>query len=212
MKAFIYTGGKIYPSGITEHPKSDDLCIAADSGYQNALSLGERVDILLGDFDSYRDTLPEGAKIIKLPAEKDLTDTQVAIREALSRGADDIVIIGGLSGRIDHALANLNILPELWELRVHALINDGANRVRYINSSSTLIARSHFKYVSVIPIDKKLRGVSIEGCKYPLSNATVSRSGIYTVSNEIDGNCALISVRKGACYVVESRDIGEIQS
>ena len=51
-KAFIYTGGSILPENITEHPKADDIVIAADSGYKNALSLGERVEILLGDFDS----------------------------------------------------------------------------------------------------------------------------------------------------------------
>ena len=51
MRAFIYTGGVIHPDNITEHPKAEDLCIAADSGYHNAKKLGERVDILIGDFD-----------------------------------------------------------------------------------------------------------------------------------------------------------------
>ena len=52
QKAFIYVGGEIHPENITEHPKADDLTIAADSGYHNALSLGDRVQILVGDFDS----------------------------------------------------------------------------------------------------------------------------------------------------------------
>ena len=59
MKAFIYTGGRIEPSGITEHPKSDDFRIAADSGYKNALALGEKIDLLIGDFDSYEGKLPD---------------------------------------------------------------------------------------------------------------------------------------------------------
>ena len=37
MRAFIYTGGEIFPDNITEHPKGDDLRIAADSGYRNAV-------------------------------------------------------------------------------------------------------------------------------------------------------------------------------
>ena len=114
-------------------------------------------------------------------------------------------IIGGLSGRLDHTLANLALLPTLAAMRVHAHINDGFNRARYLNSSSTLIARSHYKYLSLIPISEKLRGVSIEGCKYPLKNATLTkREPTLTISNEIEGNCALISVRKGECYVIES--------
>ena len=52
MKAFIYIGGGIDPKNITEHPKGDDLVIAADAGYCNAQTLGVKVDLLLGDFDS----------------------------------------------------------------------------------------------------------------------------------------------------------------
>ena len=206
MRAFIYTGGNIDVTNITEHPKSDDLCIAADSGYKNAKALGDKVSVFVGDFDSYIGELPESVEIIKVPAEKDFSDRQLAVKEALSRGADDIVIIGGLGGRLDHTLSNLDILPELWKMRVHAVITDGTNRVRYLDSTSTLIARSGYRYVSILAISEKLKGVSIEGCKYPLDNATVLRSNQYAVSNEITGNCALISVKKGACYIIESKD------
>ena len=207
MKAFIYTGGKIDPSNITEHPKSDDFIIAADSGYKNALILGEKPNLLLGDFDSYTEKLPDNIEIIKVPAEKDFTDTQMAITEALKRGADEIVLIGGLSGRLDHTLSNLSVLPELWKVRIHAHATDGYNRIRYINSTSTLIPRSGFKYLSVIALTEKLKGVSIEGCKYPLKNATLfCANQSLSVSNEILENCALISIRKGEAFIIESRD------
>jgi thiamine pyrophosphokinase len=206
MKAFIYTGGDIFKENITEHPKSDDLCIAADGGYANALALGEKVHILLGDFDSYTQKLPDGVEILQVPAEKDFTDTQLAVNTAIQKGADQIIIIGGLSGRLDHTLSNLAILEDLGAHNIHAVITDGHNRVRYLNSTSTLIAKSGYKYVSVIALGKKLKGVSIEGCKYPLKNATLTRTYQYAVSNEITGNCALISVRKGECYIVESKD------
>lgn len=204
MRAFIYTGGAINKANITEHPKSDDLKIAADSGYKNSLELGEKVDVLLGDFDSYTDKMPEGIEVLKVPAEKDFTDTQMAVKEALERGADELVIIGGLGGRLDHTLSNISILSELWKIRVHTVMTDGFNRVRYLNSSSTLVPRSHFKYVSVIALSEKLKGVSIEGCKYPLDNATLLKANQYAVSNEILGNCALISLKKGECLIIES--------
>ncbi|MBE6577316.1 MAG: thiamine diphosphokinase [Ruminococcaceae bacterium] len=206
MKAFIYTGGRINKQNITEHPKSDDICIAADSGYKNAKVLGEKVDVLLGDFDSIGEPLPDGIKVITVPAEKDFTDTQLAVQTALDMGANEIVIVGGLGGRLDHTLANLGLLQKLGDMRVHAVATDGYNRVRYINGSSTLIAKSQYKYVSVLPIDKKIKGVDIEGCKYPLKNATLMRDDTLAVSNEVTGNCALISVRKGACYIIESVD------
>ena len=210
MKAFIYTGGNIYPENITERPKADDLRIAADGGYNNARLLGERVDIALGDFDSLgkdADAIPDKVERIKVPAEKDETDTQLAVNAALSRGADEIVIIGGLDGRLDHTLSNLAILEAMSEMGVHCVMTNGQNRARYIKSTSTLIARSGFDYLSIIAADEKVKGVSIEGCKYPLSNAKLSRKFQYAVSNEIVGNCALISVKKGGIFIIESRDI-----
>ena len=206
MKAFIYTGGKINKDNITEHPKSGDLRIAADQGYRNALLLGENIDILLGDFDSFTEKLPENVETVRVPAEKDFTDTQLAVSTAIERGADEIVIIGGLCGRLDHTLSNLSILQSLYKQRIHATATDGTNRVRYIDSSSTLIARSQYKYLSIIAVSERLKGVSIEGCKYPLKNACIQRDHQFAISNEIEGNCALISVRKGGCYVIESVD------
>ena len=204
MKAFIYTGGSIDKNGITEHPKGDDIKIAADSGYANALSLGETPDVLLGDFDSIG-RLPEGKfEIIEVPSEKDFTDTQLAIETAIRRGANDIVIIGGLSGRLDHTLSNLSILEDLKVKGIHAVATDGVNRVHFLDSSSILIPRSHYKYLSIVAVSDKLKGVDIKGCKYSLKNACIKRCFQYAVSNEIEGNCALISIKKGKAFIVES--------
>lgn len=206
MRAFIYTGGKINKQFITEHPKGEDLKIAADSGYANAVALGEKPDILLGDFDSIGKK-PEGdIETLEVPAEKDFTDTQLAVETAIRRGADDIVIIGGLSGRLDHTLSNLSILEDLWSKHIHAVATDGFNRIRYIDSSSALIPKSHYKYLSIIAVSDVLRGVEIEGCKYPLKNAKIERAFQFAVSNEIAGNCALIAIKRGKAFIVESAE------
>ncbi len=210
MKAFIYTGGAVFPENITEHPEKNDLCIAADSGYNNACALGVKVNILLGDFDSLDATSKAGIgddiEVLTVPSEKDFTDTQMAVDTALDKGAREIVIVGGLSGRLDHTLSNLAVLEFLNEKKVPAIITDGKNRVRFICSSSTLIARSKFKYLSLIAKGKKVSGVTVEGCKYPLCDAKLSDSYQYAVSNEIVGNCAFISVKHGSIYIVESAD------
>lgn len=207
MKALIYTGGQINPSNITEHPKGDDLCIAADSGYRNAQILGVSPTLVLGDFDSLGECeIPKEAECVKVPSEKDFTDTQLAVDTAIQKGATEIVIIGGLDGRLDHTLSNLAILEDLNQRKIPAIITDGKNRVRYIYSDSTLIAKSGFRYLSLLTLSEKAKGVSIEGCKYPLKNATLNRNFQYAISNEITGNCALISVRKGGVYIVESAE------
>ena len=207
MRAFIYTGGTVRIESITEHPKADDLCIAADQGYHTAKALGERIDLLLGDFDSIG-SVPgdEGMEIQRVPAEKDYTDTQLAVEIAIDRGAEEIIIIGGLSGRLDHTLSTLAILEDLNTRGVYCTVTDGQNRARYMKSTSTLIARSPYKYLSIIAADEVVKGVDIEGCKYPLKKATLRRSHQFAVSNEITGNVAFISVKKGGVFIIESRD------
>lgn len=207
MKAFIYTGGAVCTDSITEHPRADDLRIAADSGYLTARSLGDRLDVIVGDFDSMPESeVSEGVETIRVPAEKDDTDTQLAVEIAVSRGADDIVIIGGLGGRLDHTLSSLYILEDLALDGIYAIMTDGKNRARYLRGGSALIGRSGYRYLSVIAADEKVRGVSIEGCRYPLKNATLVRRRQFAVSNEIEGNCALISVKKGGIFIIESSD------
>ena len=207
MRAFIYTGGAVRAEFITEHPKADDLCIAADQGYHTAKALGERIDLLLGDFDSIGSVPRDGDfEIQQVPAEKDYTDTQLAVEIALERGADEIIIIGGLSGRLDHTLSTLAILEDLNARGVYCTVTDGQNRARYMKSTSTLIARSPYKYLSLIAADEVVKGVDIEGCKYPLKKATLRRSHQFAVSNEITGNVAFISVKKGGVFIIESRD------
>lgn len=210
MRAFIYTGGSLRTENITEYPELDDICIAADSGYKNAEKLGVKINILVGDFDSLDksslDGISKDTELIRVPAEKDFTDTQLAVKIALERGAKGIVIIGGLGGRLDHTLSNLAILQRLYADGVRAVMTDGHNRIRYIKSSSDLISRSKFKYISLIACDEKVKGVNIEGCKYPLKNATLSSLDQYAISNEILKNCAFISVKKGGIYIIESCD------
>lgn len=211
MRAFIFTGGKIHPEYIKDHPKGDDIVIAADCGYENAKAAGVEISYLIGDFDSFPGGEPEkvvsrSVEIIRVPSEKDATDTQLAVGFALEKGADDIILIGGLSGRIDHTLSNLSLLEDLECNHAHAVMTDGQSRVRFINSTSHLVARSDYRYLSLIALDETVKGVTVEGCKYPMKNEKISRGFQFAVSNEITGNCALISVKKGRLFVIESRD------
>ncbi len=210
MRAFIYTGGKIEPKNIPEAPEKEDITIAADSGYRNAHLLGVKPQILLGDFDSLpREELneaAEGAEVITVPAEKDFTDTQLAVQTALKKGAKEIIIIGGIDGRLDHTLSNLAIIENLKALGARGYITDGKNRMRYLENDSIIILRSGYKYLSLIAKGEKVKGVTVEGCKYPLVKKDLSEKNQYAISNEIEGNCAFISVKKGKLLIIESND------
>lgn len=205
MKAFLYVGGDIFPENIAEHPEEGDLVIAADSGYVNAKRLSVRVDLFVGDMDSYDGEIDGDVEIVRLKPEKDVTDTHAAFELAVQRGAREIYIVGGLSGRLDHTLSNLAILEDARARGLRAQINDGYNRVRFIRNDSILIGRCGFRYFGLVAADEKVRGVEIQGAKYPLKNAVLERRMQWAISNEIEGNCALIAVKKGGVFVVEAK-------
>ena len=210
MRAFIYTGGTVFAEYVIEKPEKGDLVIAADAGYLTARRLGITPDVVLGDFDTLgEENIPDGVECLRVPREKDDTDTQLAVKVAIERGAEEITIVGGMSGRIDHTLSTLAILEDLWERkegRIFAILTDGKNRVRFIRNGGTILPRSQYRFFSLIAADETVKGITLDGCKYPLKNGRISRRNQWAVSNEITGNCALIEIKRGGVWVIESMD------
>ena len=89
------------------------LVVAADGGARHATGLGVRIDRWVGDGDSLpaaalAELRAAGVPVELVAAEKDETDTELALRAAVEAGATDVVILGAFGGpRLDHALANV---------------------------------------------------------------------------------------------------------
>ena len=214
MKSYIFIGGEVDNSALETTIPENALVIAADSGYDNAKALGyaERCDFVVGDFDSTQTkAFCSRAKIIRAEAEKDFSDTRLAIDTAIENGADEIYIIGGLSGRLDHTLSNLYLIEALTNCGVYACICDGKNRVRYLKErSSLLIPKDEYKYFGLLPSGKEAKGVNIKGAKYLLENAKLEKSmPSFAISNEIAENFAMVSVKKGGLFVIESKELSK---
>ena len=214
MTAYIFTGGEIAVGSMDElglHMSEADLIIAADSGYNNASRLGVRPGLLLGDLDSIDrkklapDELEHIEKII-VPAIKDDTDTQLAVDTALERGADEIIIIGGLGGRLDHTLSTVFLLEDIKGEGARGGRTGGRNRVRIMESGEELTIKRGYKYLSLVGLTDTCEGVSISGVFYPRKDAVLERKYAFAVSNEITADAAEISLSKGILLVIESRD------
>lgn len=217
MTAYIFTGGQVFADSLAElvpEIPEGSLVIAADSGYNNAKKLGAKPDMLLGDLDSLDRTglgaheLDELEKLI-VPSIKDDTDTQLAVDTALERGAESIVLIGGLGGRLDHTLSTVFLLEYIADKGAGALVTDGRNRARLMKSTGgrqTLRVERGYKYLSLVSLTDTCEGVTVSGVFYPLWDARLMRSYSYAVSNEITADFAEISLRRGTLLVIESRD------
>ena len=215
MKYLIVSGGTVNEGFLTKIVKNGgfDVILAADAGMEALYRDHILPDIIVGDIDSVNpDTLEyfhdkEQIEVCMLNPEKDDTDTEYAIREAIRRGAREIVIVGGTGTRIDHVLGNICLLGIGLEHQVKICLMDEHNRMRMIDQPLTLKkAEQYGKYVSLIPFSEYVQGVTLRGFKYPLTDYTMGGFNSLGISNEIVSEEASISLTSGQLIVIESKD------
>ncbi len=203
----IVAAGEIYNYGSAiSFLRKDDYFIFCDGGLSHAERLGIKPNLIVGDFDSCdSDVLSkyeEQCEIIKLPREKDDTDTLYAVKLAVERGYSDFLILGAMGGRFDHALGNISILLYLEGLGKKAVLIDDYS-VMQIAGSKPLLIEDNCSYFSVLTVAGDVSGVTIKNAKYPLENASLSADFQLGISNEVlPGKVAEVSVEHGRVLVV----------
>lgn len=190
-----------------------DCIIASDSGMEFFRRSGIVPDIIIGDFDSVREeTLDyfknkDGIQWHRLNPVKDDTDTEAAVRLAAGMGAKRINLLGATGSRMDHMLANIELLGIGLREHIDMSILDAHNRIRMIDSGLTIRRDEQFgKYVSLIPCSMKVEGLCLTGFKYELDGFCMEKFSSLGVSNEIAGDEAEIAFSKGILLVIESVD------
>jgi thiamine pyrophosphokinase len=156
--------------------------------------------------------LAAGVPMRRTSPEKDESDTELAVREAMRRGADGVVIVGGLGGaRIDHALANIGLLA-MTELAHHpAALLDGRARLSLLRApgqdggsvARSLAGRSG-DLVSLLPLGAGVTGVTTAGLAYPLDDEPLPVGPARGLSNVRTSATASVTVRGGLLLIVES--------
>lgn len=215
MRYLIVSGGMATDQFVSDTIKKGgfDVVMAADSGMDFLYRTGILPDIIVGDFDSVDSQVldhfrqHEHIEICALNPEKDDTDTEHAIREAIRRGADDVTIIGGTGTRIDHVLGNIWLLGIGLEEGIKMQILDEHNRIRMVDKPIVLRKKEQYgKYLSLVPFSEKVTGVTLRGLKYLLSDFTMGGFNSLGISNEIVDEEASIDFSEGQLLLIESKD------
>ena len=189
-----------------EYLKEDDFFIFCDGGLRHRAGLGARPDLIIGDFDSFSEAeaRADGAPMVVLPREKDDTDTVAAAKEGLSRGFKEFLLIGAIGGRLDHTLGNVYLLEFLAEAGACGEILTDREVLSLVRSDEYAEIGSEFEFFSLIALDGVARGVTITGAKYNLTDAEITPSYQYGVSNEVlPGETARVSVKEGALLLMK---------
>lgn len=205
-RVVIISGGDMSDNRFyRELVRETDFIICADGGGNNASKIDVWPDVLIGDLDSIDPQLfahfkAGGIKIFSHPAEKDKTDTQLALDYALSLHPEEIVLTGTLGDRPDHSLANIFLLLRAVDADTPCAIIESRAEIRVVQKFLVLKGRPG-DTVTVLPLGKA-EGVSLAGVKYPLKGAVLDSQNLTLgVSNELKEARAVIKVAKGSLLV-----------
>jgi thiamine pyrophosphokinase len=213
MRALIFANGD--PASrevVARWRQPDSIAIAADGGARNAVTIGVTPQTVIGDLDSLdgglrADLEARGVRFIVYPTHKDETDLELAIRHALERGATDIVIFSALGGRWDQSLGNVLLLTSPALRDVPARLVDLHQTMTVVRSAGEArIEGRPGDTLSLIALGGDARGVTIEGCEYPLSDAVLPFGATLGISNTLIAPEARVRVRDGIVLIVHSRN------
>lgn len=211
MKVAIVSGGNP-PSEklLKNYLEKVDFVIAADRGSECLYRFNIVPDLMLGDFDSINkeilcDLKKEVKEILQFPPEKDYTDTEIAIMEAIKRDAEKIYLFGAIGTRIDHTLGNIGLLLNTKKNNVKLEIIDDNNRIYLGEKVMTL----HGKYgdnISFHALSDKVTNFTIKGAKYNLDGYDMNLLDPRAICNEFVDTPIDISYDRGELLVIHSID------
>lgn len=191
-------------TGIIPDIKEADYA-AVDAGLLKLISDGRNPVFACGDFDSLppetlHKFLPESCRVLEFPAEKNESDSELAIREGKRLGYGPVILTGAFSGRIDHALANIRLLGFTWP---DLILTDDGQRMQVLEPGVHEVP-GDFDHISLFALEPSC--ISLEDMKYPLDHRNVTPADIFTLSNEVapGSRKGIITVHEGRMLLVES--------
>ncbi|OXS25526.1 MAG: thiamine diphosphokinase [Acetobacterium sp. MES1] len=211
MKVIIFTNGEYKSKDFYEtyiNKVKADYLICADGGANFARELKLKPNIIIGDMDSITAETSEYYKAVQLemyPQKKDETDTELAIMHAIKRGADKVIVLGGLGSRMDHSIANIYLLKRFTDVNIEAEIVNENNQIRLLGKTTEL-SFPIGTIVSILPIGENVTGLTITGFEYPITAGEMSVDKPYGISNVVNRNSQQISFEQGLLMVIASED------
>lgn len=215
MNINILAGG---PVGILpnlhEYASENDIWVGVDRGVFTLINKNITPAIAFGDFDSVSIeellVIEDHVKEMKrYKPEKNETDMELALNWAIEQKPVLIRIFGATGGRLDHLLANVHLLvkPVVEENNVNIVLIDNQNILSLKAPGSYKIEKKvDKKYISFVPLTLDVKGVTLEGFKYPLKNRHISIGSTLCISNELISDYGTFSFLEGILLVIRSND------
>ena len=181
----------------------NDYVICADKGFEYANKAGIKPNLVVGDFDSYKENNFENYETITLNSHKDDTDTMHSIDLALERGYKSILILGALGGRFDHTFANVSVLQYINNKGGKGVLLSKCERIEYLSQGEYCYEGYNGKTFSLFPFGCVGVTVTYSGVEYPLDNYCLKSSIPMGVSNVFTTDKSVVKINDGnAIFII----------
>ena len=181
----ILLGGDLVLTPRLQDQVSGARAIAADSGMAHAELLGLDVELWVGDFDSTSRELAARYATVERQTyspDKNATDGELAVAEALRRGASEIVFVGAFGGQSDHMLGHAGLTLRLAKEGYETFLTSGREEAYPVLPGTRTIALPPGARFSIIPFTE-LEGLDLENVRWPLIARHVPLGSTLTISN-----------------------------
>jgi thiamine pyrophosphokinase len=202
-------GGDVPDQRVARHLPAGAEVICADSGLDHADALGLAPSVVVGDLDSVtpaalRRAVEAGVPVVAHPADKDATDTELALQLAVAHGHDHIVVVSGGGGRLDHALGALLALAHV-DLAPTSVLEAwiGPARVRVLHGpASATVTAQPGATVSLVPLAGPARAVRTTGLRWALDGEDLTAGSTRGLSNELTAPLATVELVDGVLAII----------
>ncbi|MCK1977602.1 thiamine diphosphokinase [Jeotgalicoccus huakuii] len=180
---------------IKVEPLLEGPWAGVDAGVMGLHNNNFDVKYLYGDFDSVSELelekLQENLDFEISPAEKDFTDSEIALKALSKAGYTSIDVYGALGGRIDHELINIQLLKNTQLREINIRLIDDKNIISLLPSGRHILSKTSLTYVSFVPFYDETC-LTLSGFKYDLTDKYISIGETLTVSNEFQNDEACV--------------------
>ncbi len=187
-----------------------DYIVCADGGANHSYNMGIIPDYIIGDLDSIYNEIIEfyklkDVKFEKFPSKKDETDTEICVYLASKLNAKEIDFIGALGGRLDHMIANINLLYYVRNKGIYTKIISEYEDIHIAINEEITINGNIGDTISVIPLNGDAKGVTLENLEYPLNNYDMKFYLPLGISNVmLDEKCS-VKVEQGSLIIIKNK-------
>lgn len=196
MKVVILLNGEPHRGPIDAEGAFVICCDGAYSWAKDKV----KIDELIGDFDSLTE-VPEGVDVTRFPAEKDMTDGELAVCRALDMGATFLAIYGGGGLREDHFLGNLHLLYKAHKAGATAVLFTNYSHI-FLSEHECRLCYERGTTVSVIPFGGDAHILYSSGLKYPMEDLWLRYGSSRGISNVIEDGEEATFFSEGSVLVV----------